>query len=342
MTLKNPTTSPLINTNLYSALCDPISHSSLIRNSNLGLVNDKGTLYKFVDSNSRVIDFIEPLITNDYDNANLDMYNSQSAAEIYRNFLNWLFETFGENESSFRRTILGRLNLMKGMKVLVTGCGLGDDLPLIHENIGVEGEIHAQDLSKAMVTSASKLCAQENICFTVSTANLLPYVSRYFDAVFHFGGINLFGDTRKAIAEMERVCKIGGRVVFGDEGIAPHLRGTRYADIAINNNRLWAAEAPMNSLPHNAINIELAYVLGNCFYLIAFTPSIGYPHMNLDVEHKGTRGGSARTRYFGQLEGVTEGTKEKLIKKAKERGVSIHSLLEEIINSSISANKTSS
>jgi hypothetical protein len=75
--------------------------------------------------------------------------------------------------------------------------------------------------------------------------------------------------------------------------------------------------------------------LGNCFYLIAFTPSTGFPEMNLDVQHKGTRGGSARTRYFGKLEGVTARTKEKLIQKAKERRISVHALLEEIINSNI-------
>jgi len=92
----------------------------------------------------------------------------------------------------------------------------------------------------------------------------------------------------------------------------------------------------MNLLPHNATNVELAYVLGNCFYLIVLSPSIGFPQMNIDVEHKGTRGGTARTRYFGKLEGVSERTKEKLIKRAKERGVFIHSLLEELINLNIS------
>ena len=329
------TTSRLSNEILYDALCDPLSHNGLQRTSRAGLVNDKGTVYKFVDSNPRVIDFIEPMIANECDNANLEMYNSQNSTEIYRNFLNWLFETFGEDEKDFRGKSLERLKLSRGMKVLVTGCGLGNDLPLILNSVGVEGEIHAQDISKLMVICASKSCDRENICFSISNALSLPYVSRYFDAVYHFGGINLFGDTRKAIAEMERVCKIGGRVLFGDEGIAPHLRGTLYADIAINNNPLWAIEPPMNLLPHNATNVELAYVLGNCFYLIAFSPSIGLPQMNIDVEHKGARGGTARTRYFGKLEGVRERTKEKLIKKAKERGISIHSLLEESINLNI-------
>lgn len=323
-----------IDPNLYEAFCDPSSLSDL-NVSHIGLINNHNAIYKFIDSSSRVIDFIEPSIKNEFDNANLKIFDSEKSTEIYRNFLDWLFATFHEDEKTFRTNMLGRLKLSRGMKVLVTGCGFGDDLSLIREMIGEEGYVHAQDLSKSMVLEAGKLNTQRNICFSVSNANSLPYKSRYFDAVFHFGGINLFGDVKKAIAELERVCKVGGRVLFGDEGIAPHLRGTQYADIAINNNRLWAAEAPMNLLPHNAIEIDLTYILGNCFYLIAFTPSAGYPPMNIDIQHIGPRGGSARTRYFGQLEGVTEKTKEKLIQKAKEKGVSIHDLLEGIINSQV-------
>ena len=327
--------SQVVNERIYEAFCDPSTLTRLRRNSNVGLMNDLGTLYEFVAQDLRLIDFIAPSIKIDRDNANLEMYNSVNSTEIYRNFLTWLFATFEQDEQQFRSAMLDRLSLSDGMKVLVTGCGLGEDLPMILSAVGAKGEIHAQDISKAMVVSASKRCDQPNVCFSISNALALPYTSRYFDVVFHFGGINLFGDIRRAIGEMERVCKIGGNVLFGDEGISPHLIGTQYADIAINNNHLWAAEAPLKFLPHNAQDINLSYVLGNCFYLIKFSPSNGYPNMNIDVTHKGTRGGTARTRFFGQLEGVTEKSKRKVLNQAKQRGISVHSLLEEIINSSI-------
>jgi len=158
-------TSRSTNEILHDAFCDPISHNGLKRTFSLGLVNDKGTVYKFIDSNPRLIDFIEPMIASDSDTANLEMYNSQSSTEIYRNFLNWLFKTFGEDENNFRAKSLGRLKLSRGMKVLVTGCGLGNDLPLMLNSVGVEGEIHAQDIRKLMVISASNLCERENISF---------------------------------------------------------------------------------------------------------------------------------------------------------------------------------
>lgn len=320
--------------NIYSAFVCPNSLTSL-KFADQGLIGNDGKLFKFLDPGNRVIDFIEPFITSGFDRSNLEMYNSHNSIEIYRNFLDWLFKTFSENEDEFRRNLIGYLRLSKGDKVLITGCGLGDDISIISECVGSAGEIHAQDLSKAMVIEAASKNTLQNTCFSVSNGNSLPYKSRYFDSVFHFGGINLFGDTKQAISELERVCKIGGRVVFGDEGIAPHLRGTEYADIAIKNNSLWAAETPLNLLPHNANDVQLNYILGNCFYLISFTPVNGFPAINIDIQHKGLRGGSMRTRYFGQIEGVTAETKSKLIAKAKELHISIHDLLEKIINSQL-------
>ena len=323
------------NRTFHGAYCEPLTYGHLDHTSE-GLLNARGILYPYVDLNHKVIDFIEPVSLTELDHTNLRAYNSNKATEIYRNFLNWLFETFDETEMEFRQKLLLQMALKRGMKVLVTGCGLGEDIPLILEMIGVEGELHAQDLSKSMVIEASDAHSYSNLYFSVSNGNMLPHPARYFDAVFHFGGINLFGDVKKAIAELERVCKIGGRVVFGDEGIAPHLLGTQYADIAINNIKLWESKPPVHLLPINALSIEIKFLLGNCFYLIAFTPSDGFPKMNIDVVHKGLRGGSARTRYFGKIEGVSDSTKEKLLMAANKRGMSVHDLLEEIITSNIS------
>ena len=73
----------------------------------------------------------------------------------------------------------------------------------------------------------------------MSDALSLPYCDNYFDAVYHFGGINLFGNIRLAISEMERVCKLGGQVMFGDESVAMHLRDSDYGKMFIHNNSLW-------------------------------------------------------------------------------------------------------
>jgi ubiquinone/menaquinone biosynthesis C-methylase UbiE len=331
MAINNPVTK----LSFCNGFCEPVTQRRLDSSAE-GLRNESGTLYPYIDAEHKVIDFIKPTALTELDRVNLQMYNSENATDIYRNFLTWLFESFDQTENDFRGQLLSNLGLQPGMKILVTGCGLGEDIPLIMAKIGAQGELHAQDLSKSMVLAASDAHRHDNLYFSVSNGNFLPHPDRYFDAVFHFGGINLFGDVKNAIAELERVCKIGGRVVFGDEGIAPHLRGTQYADVAINNIKLWESVPPLHLLPTNALDIELKFLLGNCFYLLAFTPSDGFPKMNIDVVHKGLRGGSARTRYFGKIEGVSEPSKEKLVAAARMRGLSVHDLLEEIIASKLS------
>ena len=159
----------------------------------------------------------------------------------------------------------------------------------------------------------------------------MPYRDGYFDGVYHFGGINLFGDIKQAILEMNRVCQVGGRVVFGDESISPHLKRTEYGRMLIENNPLWDEDLPLDQLPENACNVAVNYVLGNCFYLIGFDKSSGLPDIDLDVAHKGLRGGSIRKRHFGKLEGVDPDLRNKIYAIAKERQTSVSAILEDLI-----------
>jgi len=202
--------------------------------------------------------------------------------------------------------------------------------------IGSDGEVYANDVAVEMVIASSHYVisdqsSKKNVFLSVCDAQRLPFPDNFFDAAFHFGGINLFGDIRLAIGEMERVARPGGRVLFGDESIAPWLRNTEYGRIGIKNNTLWNAPTPIDMLPRNAVDVHLSWVLGNCFYVIDFEVSDTGPFMNIDVPHKGPRGGNTRTRYFGQLEGVTEKTRRFVLEDAKLQGISVHDWLEQVI-----------
>ncbi len=268
-----------------------------------GLERSDGRRYPFVTgcNDVRIPDFVESNKLGEAGKQSLEMYNQAASVQIYKNFLGWLFETFNEDQASFRKGLLERAGIKPGDRVLVTGCGLGDDIPPLLEVMRSQGEVYAQDLSAEMVLGAS--CevmpshADATIKLSISNASQLPFADRFFDAAYHFGGINLFDDIKLAIHEMERVVKIGGRVVFGDEGVAPWLRQTAYGRMAINNNKLWQSESPIALLPEKVVDVELSWVLGNCFYVISFEVSDSGPYMNPDVPHKGPRGGSMRTRY---------------------------------------------
>lgn len=314
----------------------PVAKTPLLETSH-GLRRDDGSVVPFLPSSTRPIpDFLSSCGNSASTRQAMVMYNQSSSPQVYRNFLEWLFLTFNEVETEFRKQLVSHLRLRSGSRVLVTGCGLGEDLWPIADQIGAEGHLWASDISAEMVLSAASEASTkydpcQQISFAVCDATQLPYADRFFDAAFHFGGINLFADVGQAIHEMNRVVKPGGRVVFGDEGIGPWLTNTEYGRIAVNNNRLWATKAPIDLIPESAVDVHLTWVLGNCFYLIDFEVSDSGPAINMDVIHKGRRGGSMRSRYFGQLEGVTEDSRAFVIQDAQRRGISVHAWLEDAI-----------
>jgi SAM-dependent methyltransferase len=126
----------------------------------------------------------------------------------------------------------------------------------------------------------------------------LPFPDGTFDAAFHFGGIKIIGDIRPAIAEMARVVKRGGRVVVGDEGLAPWLRDSEYGQILVNSSPLYDHQPPLDLLPLGAREPSVRWLLGNAYYLIAFTVGEGAPPLDLDLPIVGGRGGTHRTRWL--------------------------------------------
>ena len=262
------------------------------------------------------------------------MYDTSESAAIYRNFLNWLFATFGEDEAAFRQAMIARLRLKPGSRLLITGCGLGDDVFAVLDAFGDACEVHACDLSAAMVAGteqalhARPAAQRAAVKLSVCDAQALPFADGSFDAAFHFGGINLFPEPKLGIAEMTRVVKEGGRVVFGDEGVAPWLKDTDYGHMVIANNPLWAADSLIAQLPFAAVNVNLSWLLGNCFYLVDFDKRSAGPHIDPDVPHIGWKGGTMRTRHAGRVEGITPQLKQRLYAFARSSGRSVHDLLE--------------
>ncbi len=263
-------------------------------------------------------------------------YARQDAALVHDNALRWLFATFETDEASVRENLVQRLQLARGQRVLVTGAGAGNDLPYLARSLG-QGEIYVLDIAQQMLLAAVARYQSElgrsgvNLHFSVSDATNLPFSDDYFDAAYHFGGINLFSDIRKGIAEMNRVVRPGGKVVIGDEGVAPWLRDTELGKMLIRNNPLYQCEVPLALLPESARSVRLSWELSNCFYVIEFSVSAGPPPVNIDVPHVGSRGGSIRTRYFGQLEGVDPALRDHVYAEAERLGISRVEYIERLL-----------
>ena len=280
-----------------------------------------------------------PVFSCDRDDSN--EYTTQEAGPVHENSLKWLFETFGTTETDLRERLVERLGFCNGKKVLITGVGAGNDLPYLAKKVGHSGFIYAQDFSKQMLLSAFERTKGEynleeyQIIFSVSDATNLPFRDAVFDAAFHFGGINLFSDIAKGISEMNRVVKPGGRVVFGDEGLAPWLTNTDYGRMIIKNNHLCSFRLPLDLLPFSARDVKLSWEVGYCFYVIDFTVGDSPLFLNPNVWHKGRRGGTMRTRYYGVLEGVDPNLKELIYSTAQTKGINRVEFLETLLRTGL-------
>ena len=316
-----------------------------------GLLRPDGGRYPFLPSVKGmphpVPNFLELTAAGEGQRSSLAMYGTDAATAMYRNFLDWLFATFDEPEVPWRARMIARLRLRPGDAVLITGCGLGDDIEPILDAVGPQGEVHAQDLSAEMIQAASEHWAraargrQGQLRFSVGNALRLPFATGNFDAAFHFGGINLFDDLGAGIAEMARVVRVGGRVVVGDEGVAPWLRDTDVGRMVICNNPLWGRTAPIELLPEAVTDVTLDWVLGDCFWVIGFRKAEGPPHINPHILHKGRRGGSMWTRYHGQLEAVSPALRTEVRKAAGAAGQSVHEWLEATLRTRLSQSESS-
>ena len=273
---------------------------------------------------------------------NVNEFSIKNAAEIHDNALSWLFNTHNVNEKKLREELIGKLNLKKGDKVLVTATGAGNDLEYISKKIGKLGQIYAQDYAKEMLFAAyyrtKKIINLKayKIFFSVNDATNLPFKDNQFDATYHFGGINLYKDIKKGIDEMDRVTKPGGKVVFGDEGIAYWLKNTELGKSLITNNILYNLDPPMEMLPKSAKNVNLSWVINNCFYVIEYIVGDKNWDANIDIPHVGRRGGSIRTRHYGQLEGIDPKLKNKFYRYLENKNISRVEFLEKIIKKYLS------
>jgi ubiquinone/menaquinone biosynthesis C-methylase UbiE len=271
---------------------------------------------------------------NEREQKELDYYESSSDA--YDAVIDWLFESFYEDEEAIREEMLSPLALQPAFRVLEIGCGTCRDSIRIARKLGDGGELFLQDLSPNMLAVGRERIRRSGpfacgIEYFVGNAAHLPFPDQFFDSAFHFGGLNLFSDKRRALAEMTRVVRLGGRVVVGDESLAPWLRETTYGRVLLNSNSLYQHEVPLDCLPENARNANVRWFLGNAFFLIDYTVGEGHPRVNLDLPILGARGGTHRSRYYGRMEGVTVEAKEMAGRAARQLGMSMHEWLDRVV-----------
>lgn len=310
--------------------------------SPINLSQLKKTPEGFVDSDNNLFplqdglpNFIHPKILPQSDLDSLEWYKNN--ADSYDEYLPLTFQTFGVDEDAEREKLVDKLDLRPGDIVLETGCGSGRDSVKIAERIGKSGKLYLQDISPNIIRHAvnrfKTIKTKPETYFSLANGYYLPFENGVFDKVFHFGGLNTFGDKKRALFEMTRVVKPGGRVVFGDENMPVWLRDTEFGKVLMNSNPHYRHNIPFEAIPINARNISVEWIMGGVFYAVNFDKGNGTPSVDLDFKIPGIRGGTHRTRYYGHLEGLSPEV-IRLAKAARQkRNISMFDWLEEVIRS---------
>jgi len=256
-------------------------------------------------------------------------------AEVYDEFLPLTFQTFKCNEDEERDLLIEMLQLSGNESVLELGCGTGRDSERIARRLSSEGKLFLQDISydilKVGVQKFKTLDLMPQVEFALANAYYLPFADQTFDRVFHFGGLNTFGDQRRTFREIVRVCKRGAKVVIGDESMPVWLRDTEFGRVLMNSNPHYKYALPLEYLPVEARNVKVEWIIGGVFYVITFDIGEGPPYANLDFEIPGQRGGTHRTRYYGHIEGVSSDAQALAVQAAKATGKSMYRWLDDSI-----------
>ena len=114
------------------------------------------------------------------------------------------------------RVMLAAAELTPGQRVLDLASGSGDPALTIAEQVGPNGHVVLSDLSPRMLAIAREnavRAGQSNVSFAVLDAHVLAAEENSFDRVTCRFGVMYFWDCTRALSEIRRVLRPGGRAV---------------------------------------------------------------------------------------------------------------------------------
>ena len=172
----------------------------------------------------------------------------------------------GVDMIKWRKKIISFLALEPGMKILEVSPGPGVFQKFLRNDIGEKGELVALDLSMGMLRQCQKKNGNLNVELIHGNAQYLPFADNSFDALYHFGGVNLFNDPQKAISEFIRVVRKDGIVSWGDEGFSENYSNELRKKIMLRVNPGFSKPHPV--IPDSVYDVKVNEVYDGMAYLV--------------------------------------------------------------------------
>ena len=116
----------------------------------------------------------------------------------------------------FQAPVLKEINFSKKAKILDISCGTGELLASLRQKDTRHNlKLYGTDLSSKMLEKA-RVKLPEDIILTAGDVHQLPFKSNAFEYVISTEAFHHYGNQQKAVQEMVRVTKPGGKVVVVD------------------------------------------------------------------------------------------------------------------------------
>lgn len=116
-----------------------------------------------------------------------------------------------------RRLVREALAAQPGERILDVGCGPGFYLGEVLEQVGPDGQVDGVDASRPMLAMAARRNAEHpNAAFHLGDATALPVETAGYDGAVCVQVLEYVSDVARALAELRRVVRPGGRVVLWD------------------------------------------------------------------------------------------------------------------------------
>ena len=117
----------------------------------------------------------------------------------------------------WKRYFVGTSGVKRGDRVLDLAGGTGDIAALLHERVGETGSIVLGDINAQMLGVGRDRLTDRGLVrgldYVQLNAEALPFPDRSFDLVTIAFGLRNVTDKQKALGEMHRVLKVGGRAL---------------------------------------------------------------------------------------------------------------------------------
>lgn len=110
--------------------------------------------------------------------------------------------------------LVDTMDVKSGSHILDLGCGTGILFDMLRRKVGERGSVTGVDFSIQMVQRAHRNFPFDNVNVVDADVSALPFADKTFDISVGFRAFPHFEDKKKALAEIHRVLKPGGRLYF--------------------------------------------------------------------------------------------------------------------------------